>query len=471
MKPSEVLNHSSDSSPLQENPMTVPTARPAPSRRLFLLVAASLIIGFLLPILIALGPASGGGESRVTGAALLGWGIGWALIAFLSLRFTAQPQRWALMPAGVLGLTGIALIAFAPGSSAMDLLAWVWPVPVLLLAVWLILRVRRDVQGRSRWLLYPVVGVLALLAVGGGVETVIEAAEAGPTADGGELVDVGGHKLFISCTGTGSPTVVLEGGLGQGSDYFALIAPAVATKTRVCAYDRAGHGRSEPATGTQDGMAIARDLHALLSASGNHGPYILAGHSSGGVYVRFFAAAYPDEVAGVVLLDAQSPHMTPVQSAAQSSDNPMSAFTGVLPGLARVGVARLLSSVASNDLPSDVAARRRAFEATPRAASSFGGEFSRLDGILDAAGALPDLGDRPLVVVTAVAEALDGWPAQQDHLATLSTNVSHRVLQDITHDGLIETVTGATAASDAIDVVVTSVRSGARLDGSTASHP
>ena len=154
----------------------------------------------------------------------------------------------------------------------MDLLAWVWPVPVLVLAVWLILRVRRDVQGRSRWLLYPVVGVLALLAVGGAVETVIEATDGGRSADGGELVDVGGHKLFIACSGTGSPTVVLEGGLGQGSDYFALIAPAVATTTRVCAYDRAGHGRSEPATGPQDGAAIARDLHALLAASGNPVP-------------------------------------------------------------------------------------------------------------------------------------------------------------------------------------------------------
>jgi pimeloyl-ACP methyl ester carboxylesterase len=470
MKPSEALNRSSDPSPRQENPMTVPTARPAPSRRFFLLVAASLIVGFLLPILIALGPASGGGESRMTGAALLGWGIGWALIAFLSLRFTAQPQRWALVPAAILGVTGIALIALAPGSSAMDLLAWVWPVPVLLLAAWLTLRVRRDVRGRSRWLLYPVVGVLALLAVGGTVETVIEATDGGPTADGGDLVDVGGHKLFISCTGTGSPTVVLEGGLGQGSDYFALVAPAVATKTRVCAYDRAGHGRSEPATGTQDGMAIARDLHALLAASGNHGPYIIAGHSSGGVYVRFFAAAYPDEVAGVVLLDAQSPHMTPVQSSAQSSENPMSALAGVLPGLARVGVARLLSSVASNDLPADVTARRRAFEATPGAASSFGEEFSRLDGILDAAGALPDLGDRPLVVVTAEAEAPDGWLDQQNRLATLSTNVSHRVFQDITHDGLIETVTGARAASDAIAAEVTSVRSGTRLAGSSAAR-
>ena len=450
--------------------MTTPSAPGRPTRRHFLVVAASLIVGFLLPILIAIGPASGGGESRMTGSALLGWGVGWALIALLSTRFTDHPQRWALVPAGILGVTGIALIALAPGAPAMDQLSWVWPVPILVLAVWLAMRVRREVQGGSRWLLYPVVGVLALLAVGGAVETVIEATDGSRSPEGGQLVDVGGHNLFIACSGTGSPTVVLEGGLGQGSDYFALIAPAVATKTRVCAYDRAGHGRSDAASGAQDGPAIARDLHALLVASGNHGPYILAGHSAGGAYVPFFAAEYPSEVAGVVLLDAMSPHATPARSAGQPSANPLGSLGGALPGLARVGVARLLSSVGSNDLPADVSARRRALEATPRAASSFAEEFLRLDGILDAAGALPNLGERPLVVVTAMAGASDGWLDQQDRLATLSTNVSHLVFQDFTHDGLIETVAGSSAASEAIVGVVTSVRSGTNLDGSTASQ-
>ena len=94
--------------------------------------------------------------------------------------------------------------------------------------------------------------------------------------------------------------------------------------------------------------------------------------------------------------------------------------------------------------------------------SSFADEFVRLDGILDAAGGLPDLGDRPLVVVTAVAEALDGWLDQQDRLATLSTNMSHRVFPDLTHDSLIESAEGATAASDAIVATVTSVRARGR---------
>lgn len=158
-----------------ETSITTPNAGRAPSRRLFLLVLASLIVGFVLPVVLAFGPAAGGGESRMTGSALLGWGIGLGLIAALSIRFTNQPQPWAFVPAAILGATGVALIAFAPGTQAMGLLAWVWPVLVFVLAVWLFGRVRRDVPGRSRWLIHPVVATLALLAVGGAVETVIEA--------------------------------------------------------------------------------------------------------------------------------------------------------------------------------------------------------------------------------------------------------------------------------------------------------
>ena len=435
-----------------------------PSHRLFPLVAASLIVGFLLPVLLALGPASGGGESRMTGAALLGWGIGWALIALLSIRLTDRPQRWALVPAGILGLTGIALIAVAPGATVMDVLAWVWPVPVLVLAVWLIVRVRRDVQGRSRWLLYPVVGVLALLAVGGALETVIESTDDGASLTGGKLIAVDGHRMYIECTGSGGPTVILEGGLGQGSAYFARIAPLVASTTRVCAYDRAGRGRSDAVSTPQDGVALAHDLHALLLASGTPGPYVLAGHSAGGLYVRVFAAIYPDEVAGVVLLDAQSPRATPAPTTGQSAQNPISTIAGMLPALARVGVARLLLSAGSNDLPAEFEAPRHAREVTVKGVSSFVTEFIELSHIQDAVAVLPDLGDRPLVVVTAMGEALDGWLDQQDRLATLSTNVSHRVFPDLTHVALIESATGAIAASDAIVAVVSSVRSGSRLD-------
>ncbi len=449
---------------------TTASAARTTRRHLFPAVAASAVAGLLLPIVLALGPAAGGGESRAIGAALLGWGIGWALLTALTMRFVDRPQRWALVPAGILGVTGLALIALAPGAAAMDLLAWVWPVPVLVLAVWLRRRVRSDVPGASRWLLYPIVGVLALLAVGGALEIVIEATDGGATLAGGKLVAVDGHRMYIECTGSGSPTVILEGGLGQGSAYFARIAPMVASTTRVCAYDRAGRGRSEAVSTDQDAVALAHDLHALLVASGNPGPYVLAGHSAGGLYVRSFAATYPDEVAGVVLLDAQSPHKTSVSTAGQSAQSPISTLAGMLPALARVGVARLMLSGESSDLPAEFEAPRHAREITAKGVSSFVTEFLELDRIQGAVAALPGLGDKPLVVVTAVAEAPDGWVGQQDRLATLSTNELHRVYPHLTHVSLIESEPGAIASSAAIQTVVQAIRSGMNLDGSTAGQ-
>ncbi|MEO8510620.1 MAG: alpha/beta hydrolase, partial [Chloroflexota bacterium] len=219
-----------------------------------------------------------------------------------------------------------------------------------------------------------------------------------------------------------------------------------------------------------DAVALAHDLHSLLVASGNSGPYVLAGHSAGGLYVRVFAATYPNEVAGVVLLDAQSPHTNSASAIGEPPQSPIKTLAGMLPALARVGVARLLLSAESSDLPPEFEAPRHAQEVTAKGVSSFVTEFIELDHIQGAVAVLPDLGDRPLVVVTAVAEALGGWLDQQDRLATLSTNVSHRVFPDLTHVSLIESERGALASSEAIQSVVQAIRSGTSLDGLTAGH-
>ena len=156
-------------------------------------------------------------------------------------------------------------------------------------------------------MLYPIIAVLALGSVGGGVETVGEALDAQAYPMPGQLIDVGDHSLHLSCTGSGSPTVVLEPGSGEMSSNLGWIVPGIATKTRVCVYDRAGRGWSEPATTAQDGEQIATDLHTLLQRANVPGPYVLAGHSFGGLYVLAFAARYPDEVAGMVLVDSTAP--------------------------------------------------------------------------------------------------------------------------------------------------------------------
>jgi pimeloyl-ACP methyl ester carboxylesterase len=112
-----------------------------------------------------------------------------------------------------------------------------------------------------------------------------------------------GRAVNLRCRGHGSPTVLLEAGWGAMSQAWEKVQPALARATRVCAYDRAGYGFSDPAPPPRDGAAIVRDLDQTLARAGEHGPYILVGHSAGALYARLFAARHPSAVAGLVLLD------------------------------------------------------------------------------------------------------------------------------------------------------------------------
>jgi hypothetical protein len=224
------------------------------------------------------------------------------MLAVLSVRLTDQPQRWAAVPAPFMGLGGLLLVAF--GSPVHSVLDWVWPPALLALAIWMVVRVRRELHSRSgRRLLYPVIAFLALAAIGGGYQTLGAAADARAYPMPGQLIDVGGHRLHLNCTGSGSPTVVLQPGAGEMSSNLGWITPTVAKNARVCVYDRAGRGWSDPADTPQDGTQIAADLHTLLQRAGGPGPYVLAGHSFGGLYILTYAARYPDQVAAMVLID------------------------------------------------------------------------------------------------------------------------------------------------------------------------
>jgi Predicted hydrolases or acyltransferases (alpha/beta hydrolase superfamily) len=120
----------------------------------------------------------------------------------------------------------------------------------------------------------------------------------------GHLVDVGGYRLMLNCTGVGSPTVVLEAGFGDLSLEWRVVQPQIAKFSRVCSYDRAGYGGSDPGPMPRTSLRIAMELHALLKNAGETPPYVLVGHSFGGYNVRVFNGLYPDEVAGIVLADA-----------------------------------------------------------------------------------------------------------------------------------------------------------------------
>src|SRR5215217_890345 len=144
------------------------------------IVAGSLATGLLAAVLLAAAPFIPAEEPAVTGAVLCGFALGWVMLAVLSVRFTEQPQRWAVAPARVMGLGGLLLVGF--GSPVHQVLDWVWPPAMLALAVWMLVCVHRQLHSRGgRWLLYPVIAVLALASIGGGYQTLGEAADARPT--------------------------------------------------------------------------------------------------------------------------------------------------------------------------------------------------------------------------------------------------------------------------------------------------
>jgi len=423
-------------------------------------VGASVAAGLAGAVLLTLGVYGGATEHVISGSALLAFGGGWAMLAVLSARFTSRPQRWAWVPAAVMAVAGMALLLGRPDDQALDTAGWVWPPVALALAVWMLARIRRGVDRRARWLLYPVVAAVALGAIGGTYETALADDQPASTAPG-SLLDVGGHRLHLYCTGTGGPTVVLEGGLGGMSAGWARIRGDVERSSRVCAYDRAGQGWSDDVDGPQDGLAVAADLHTLLVRAGEPGPYVLVGHSAGGPYVMTFAAQYPDEVAGMVLLDSMSPYEFDDLPGFAGEQSMMRRGLGVLPSLARLGAGRVLPTSVWSSLPEPAASQVQTFASSPRGMRNQRDEQSMYRTVFAQAKALTSLDDKPLVVVTATEtmHKHDEWAGLQDRLVALSTNSQHRVA-DATHAGLIDDEESVGSSAQAIAGVVRSVRTG-----------
>jgi pimeloyl-ACP methyl ester carboxylesterase len=424
-------------------------------------IVGSVVAGAVVALLLVLVVFAGGTEATITGALLLGFGSGWALMATLTVRRTRQPQRWAVVPAVAMGATGAALMILTPGNETMAALTWVWPPLLLALTGWMFLQVRRSVTGRARWAIAPVLAVLTLASLGGVYGDLVGADDPGYPAPG-RLYDVGGHRLHLDCRGHGSPTVVLSNGLGETSASWARITAPVAATTRVCAYDRAGQGWSEEADSPRDGVESAADLHALLAAAGEHGPYVLVGHSTGGTYAMTYADRYPQQVAGLVLLDSSSPEQFTRMPAYPKLYPLMRRGYSLLPTLSRLGLGRLVPG--TSHLPAADAARVDAISSTPQAYRNQRDEVSVVPEVFSQAQALTTLGDRPLAVLTASesSAATEGWVGAQDALAALSTDSLHRTV-DSSHTGLLEDVRPAAASVRAITGVVASVRTGTPL--------
>ncbi|HET7278584.1 MAG TPA: alpha/beta hydrolase [Dermatophilaceae bacterium] len=439
-----------------------PTRHATKSRPAGRAIVASMVAGAVAALLLAFVVFAGGTEATVTGSLLLGFGFGWALMATLTVRRTRQPQRWAVVPAVAMGATGAALVAFNPGNQTLTALNWVWPPLMVALTAWMFVQVRCSVTGKARWVLTPVLAALVLASVGATYANIAGTRDQATVAAPGKLYDVGGHRLHLDCHGHGSPTVVLSNGLGGVSAGWARIARPIAATTRVCAYDRAGQGWSDEAAGPLDGVQSAEDLHTLLAEAGEHGPYVLVGHSTGGTYAMTYAARYPEQVAGLVLLDSSSPEQfTRMPAFAGQYTMMMRPMYSLMPTLSRLGVGQI---PVTSHLPDADASRVTAITSRPKYYRNQRDEVSVIPEAFAQAQALTTLGDRPIAVLTASATSTgtDGWVGAQDQLAMLSANSVHRTVRS-THEGLLEDVRPAAASVRAITEVVSSVRTGGPL--------
>ena len=327
---------------------------------------------------------------------------------------------------------------------------------------------RRILRRIGKAFLWSVV-VLLVLAVAGAIYQTIatmRAERAYPPP--GEMVDVGGYSLHINCVGQGSPTVVLDAGSGLFSAQWVRVQRQVSGTTRVCAYDRAGMGWSEMGPDPRDAKQITGELHTLLSKAGIEGPYVLVGHSFGGMYMQTYAARYPDEAAGVALVDSSTdPDQFSQRSEAQDSNEPQKQTSAVVSQLvrfgislpARLGIVRLLSKLdpASPQLPPRQRAQTDALTPSTREFTTFVQELLAPTQTLRM-GSPGSLGNKPLAVVTAPKQAEPGWLKHQDKLATLSSNSIHGVVKGATHESLLYDRSDAQATGAAIVEVVAAVR-------------
>jgi pimeloyl-ACP methyl ester carboxylesterase len=357
-------------------------------------------------------------------------------------------------------------LAFVASDSVVDALGWVWPPALLALVGWVWIHARREMHSRARvWLLNPMLVILVLFALGGVYERISQST-APAVAMRGQLVDVGPYRLHLECTGSGAPTVILQPGGGGSAATMGLIAPAVARDTRVCVYDRAGRGWSDDAASPPDGAQIATDLHRLLNRAHVPGPYVLAGHSFGGLYVRTYAAKYPDEVAGLVVIDSTTAHNALVSASSLGSYSILKHATSLIATTSHVGLGWMLANSEFSTLPAKYRDDARSTAATGKEMGGFLDEFGTANRSEAEAATLHTLDAKPLIVLTATVGNSKGWMALQDQIAQLSTNSLHRVEPGATHDDLVSDPVHTVAVVRAIHDVVVSLRTGAAL-----SHP
>ena len=308
----------------------------------------------------------------------------------------------------------------------------------------------------GRWVKRILVGIVGLIVLATVVGTIWESVSWRKTLaqypPPGKLVDIGGRKMHILCVGTGSPTVVLEAGLDVGGIVgWSLVQDSIGLNTRTCAYNRAGIIWSEPAPAPHNAATVANDLHALLAAAGEKPPYVLVGHSLGGPYIMTYTKHYGDEVAGLVFVDASHPEQVKRMAAViGKTPDAQLGLIRVASALSWAGVVRMASG--QMDMPKVPRDRVAAMQGyLSRSLGQMLLEEDAIDSTFAEAGTFRTLGDRPVVVLTAMApmdtttlktlkitpekakKFQEAWLKMHDEEASWSSRSRHEIVTDATH--------------------------------------
>jgi len=297
------------------------------------------------------------------------------------------------------------------------------------------------------WLVGLVVLIVGLSLAGWIYEPFAEAADAKAYPPPGQMVDVGGYRLHINCTGSGSPAVVVESGWGDMSATWGWVQPEIAKTTRICTYDRAGMGWSEASPEPRTAGEFAKELHTLLAKANVPGPYVLVGHSMGAFTVIMYAHDYPAEVSGLVLVDAQD---LPTANVAnyQPAPKPGGTSASLASLLARIGLVRLLADPLGSveNLPEGDKQAYTALAVAPRSVQTFADEGMGMSEGGARARAVNSLGALPLTVLTAGKDLDAKHSAAQTNLLQFSTDSQQIFAEQSGHHIMIDQPDVAIAA-------------------------
>lgn len=316
------------------------------------------------------------------------------------------------------------------------------------------------------------VGVVALLLLGSyGYQQLASWRERRLYPPPGQLVDVGGYRMHIYCVGEsplGTPTVILDGANLGTVSHWVWVQQAIQPVARVCAYDRAGIGWSEHSPQPQDTRQNAQALDTLLRQAAIAPPYVLVGHSFGGLFVRMYAELYPHNVAGLVLIEATNPDGLAALGKADVMPNaPDAAMIDAAPLVSQFGLFRLLRFVQSDpDLPSQQRAEADAYYSSTNFAEIVKRQYQLFPTLLAQIRAINTagrFGDKPLAVILG-SKGDGGEPAWRELFAAqakLSTNGSIYTITDATHASLVDKQAHASETSQIILQVVEAARGSA----------